>query len=107
MSAECDGSISLHRSTVRKVVGGAVMVGGGLIALAGLFLLLGKPAPGPARIVQTAIRQRGQTQRTVIREEAVTQRSEARSAQARQRRIEGYRSARQEGEAAATAAGEF
>lgn len=113
-------NIRVSRSVVRKMLGATVLVGGGVVALAGVFVLVGGKAPGPAGVVQTALRQQGQTRRTRTREAGLSERQERRSTvaaerddlaarrRARQARAEGEtRSARAAGEQAAEEAGPF
>lgn len=113
-------NIKVSRAAVRKVLGGGVMVTGGIVGLAGTFLLLGGEAPGVSGVVQTAVRQRGQTTRAQTREAGLSERQERRSTmsaerddlavrrRARQAKAEGETtSARAEGRAAAEAAGDF
>lgn len=71
-------NIKIGRAPVRKVLGVVVLAAGGVVGLAGVFVLMGgKSAPGPSRVVATAIRQRGQTSRTRLEEQGKTERSPA------------------------------
>lgn len=47
--------ISLQRGTVRKILGGAIMVTGGVLGLAGAFLITRQKAPGLAGAVQGVV----------------------------------------------------
>lgn len=110
-------NIRIPRSAVRRLAGVVTLAAGGIVGLAGVFVLAGAggKAPGPTRIVTTALRQRGQTQRTQMQEEGRSQRQTERSTRARQPKADvrdiksakSYRSARAEGEAAAAEAGPF
>lgn len=114
------GGCGMQRATARKIVGGAVLVAGAVVGLAGTFLLLGGKAPSVAGVVQTGLKQRGQTARTKTREAGLSERQDRRSTmgaerddlaqrrRARQAKAESQSaSARAAGEQAADAAGGF
>jgi hypothetical protein len=106
---------NISRRWLRRVVGGAVLATGGIVGLAGVFILVGGKAPGPAQIVQGAIQARtgrkasraaGAVAQTTPDE--LAERRAARGRESRGRTAEGRsRSARAEGERAAAAAGDF
>lgn len=68
--------IGMRNSTARKIVGAVVTGGAVLVGGAGLFLLVGRRAPGPSNVIQSYVRgkvptgaQRTRIRQTKIREE--------------------------------------
>lgn len=107
--------ITLSRGTVRKVLGGAVLVTGGIVGLAGIFLLAGGKAPSVSGVAQSAIQTRT-GQKAARAQESVAATGPDELAERRRRRAserrgraaaEASTSARKEGRAAADAAGGF
>jgi hypothetical protein len=105
----------ISRPFLRKVVGATVLTAGAVVGLAGVFILVGGKAPGPAQIVQGVVQARtgrkasaaaGAVSRTTPDE--LAERRSARARESRGRAAEGRsRSARAAGESAAEAAGDF
>lgn len=113
---------NIPRRVLRKIVGASVVVAGAVLGLAGVFVLVGGKgkAPGPVRLVQTAIQEKGRTTRAQTREAGLSERQDRRStvsaerddlAVRRRARVkaqeESYTSARAAGERAGDEAGPF
>lgn len=79
---------NIPRALLRRVAGGAVLVGAALVGGAGLFLLLGRRAPGPSRIVQEVIRSRTARETAQTRQEGLLQRQQDREQAERRRESE-------------------
>lgn len=83
---------NIPRAALRRVAGGAVLVGAAVIGGAGLFLLLGRRAPGPARVVQQVIESRTTRQTAQTKQEGLLQRQQDREQSRRRRESESVRS---------------
>jgi len=79
---------NIPRAGIRRVVGAGVIVTGGVVGLAGLFLLTGRRAPGPSRIVTQVIQSRTSRANAQTAQEGLLQRSQERETRRRQRESE-------------------